>query len=213
MDTQAPPEQSQPQPQNKSPPRLKNKGTGAGGANTNLNGKTFEEKTSNESRLLATGFERKQIPGRTGPNDYYFEKVLDAALEQSIVYCKQGALKAYFAHFFATKLERCPDEAYILRTGESYTLKILEKKNQNVAGSVEEKLLTGDAIRFEYQCCLGERFKVAYAFCLSTFLKDRYCSDALKWRSLRLYNTERNIQVLFGDDEDYFTKLDAWIHL
>lgn len=33
-----------------------NKGTGAGGANTNKNGKKFEEKTSNRERLLEMGF-------------------------------------------------------------------------------------------------------------------------------------------------------------
>ena len=33
-----------------------NKGTGAGGANTNKNGKTFEEKTSIEPLLLEKGF-------------------------------------------------------------------------------------------------------------------------------------------------------------
>ena len=38
-----------------------NKGTGAGGANTNKNGKSFEEKTNNESRLLNKGFIRENI--------------------------------------------------------------------------------------------------------------------------------------------------------
>jgi len=33
-----------------------NKGTGAGGANTNINGKKFEKKTSNQSRLLEQGY-------------------------------------------------------------------------------------------------------------------------------------------------------------
>ena len=40
-----------------------NKGTGAGGANTNVTGKSFEQKTENETRLFASGFTRKPIPG------------------------------------------------------------------------------------------------------------------------------------------------------
>lgn len=36
-----------------------NKGTGAGGANTNLNGKKFEDKTNNIPRLFENGYEIK----------------------------------------------------------------------------------------------------------------------------------------------------------
>jgi cellulose synthase/poly-beta-1,6-N-acetylglucosamine synthase-like glycosyltransferase len=36
--------------------KIKNRGTGAGGAKTNANGKTFEELTNNESRLIAGGY-------------------------------------------------------------------------------------------------------------------------------------------------------------
>lgn len=36
-----------------------NKGTGAGGANTTKTGGSFENKTSNEARLLANGFVKK----------------------------------------------------------------------------------------------------------------------------------------------------------
>ena len=50
-------------------PKIKNKGTGAGGANTNLYGKSFEEKTSNKTRLIKSGFEEFKIPGHKGKND------------------------------------------------------------------------------------------------------------------------------------------------
>ena len=77
---------------------INNKGTGAGGANTNLNGKTFEHKTENESRLLSTGFVRKNIPGCNTKFGFYLIKEITAT--ESITYLTQGGLKAYFKHFF-----------------------------------------------------------------------------------------------------------------
>ena len=38
--------------------KISNRGTGAGGAKTNENGKTFEELTNNESRLVSKGFNK-----------------------------------------------------------------------------------------------------------------------------------------------------------
>ena len=36
--------------------KISNRGTGAGGAKTNENGKTFEDLTNNETRLVSQGF-------------------------------------------------------------------------------------------------------------------------------------------------------------
>ena len=48
-----------------------NRGTGAGGAKSNVNGKTFEQKTENESRLVSLyDFERKIIPNCRGKFNY-----------------------------------------------------------------------------------------------------------------------------------------------
>jgi hypothetical protein len=188
-----------------------NKGTGAGGANTNVTGKSFEEATNNESRLLAKGFERKQIPGSKAKNAFYLEKVDSSS--KRVVYLTQSGLKAFFAHFHKKELGRCPDEAYLFQDGDSYTLNILEKKNQNVAGSVDTKLLAGPGFIYEYQYCLGPAFKVQYAFCISKFLKKDYISEAMKYKALREFNKEHGIAVLFGDDADYYATLDAWTGL
>jgi len=186
-----------------------NKGTGAGGANTNINGKTFENKTENESRLLSNGFIRKEIPGSKTKYGYYLEKVL--SLDESIIYLTQTGLKAYFAHFFNKEMCRSPDEAYLFKNGDSYTLKILEKKNQNVAGSVDTKLLAGRGFIDEYEFLLGEQFTVHYAFCISAFLKKDYIADCAKSKALRHINEKYGIVVLFGDDANYYEMLDAWI--
>ena len=188
-----------------------NKGTGAGGSNTNLNGKMFENKTENESRLISKGFVHKNIPGYKGKNNYYLEKI--ESDEKYIVYVSQNGLKPYFAHFFKKEVVRCPDEAYLIRDKDAYTLKILEKKNQNVAGSVADKLQIGEYMKYEYQQCVGDNINIKYAFCLSDFLKKTYLSDTIKYKILREYNAKHDIDVLFGDDEDYFTKLDEWINI
>ena len=200
-----------------------NKGTGAGGANTNVTGKSFEQKTENESRLLASGFIRKEIPGcektKTG---YYLVKetstttttatTTTANPDQSIVYLTQGGLKAYFSHFFKKEMCRHPDEAYLFRNGDKYTLKILEKKNQNGSGSVDTKLLAGLGFIKEYEILLGEGFEVKYAFCISSFMKKDYISDCVKSKALREINKTYGIAVLFGDDPDYYETLDNWIY-
>jgi len=167
----------------------KNRGTGAGGAKTNRNGKAFEAKTEPEGFL---------------PKEIGLEK-------DNLVYLRQGELKRYFKTVFQKELIRYPDEAYLIRNGDQYTLKIIEKKTQNVEGSVMEKLGLGAFYKEEYEWCLGPQFKVEYAYCLSNFLKQKYLSDTLKFNFLREKNKRNHIEVLFGDDDDYQEKLNAWL--
>ena len=195
---------------------LVNRGTGAGGANTNKSGKTFEQKTENESRLLASGFVKKPIVEKNKAKfNYFLERAVSPT--SSIVYLTQGALKLYFKSVFSVEMHRCPDEAYLFRQGDNYLLKILEKKNQNVAGSVDTKLMAGNGFIRDYKKCLrdaasaGKTFDVQYAFCISDFLKQDYVSDCRKFTNLREILAEDGIAVLFGDDEDYYDHLDAWI--
>jgi hypothetical protein len=187
-----------------------NRGTGAGGVNTNVSGKGFEEKTTNIHRLIANGFVRKSIPACTGKNAYYLEKINTPT--NTVVYLTQTAMKAYFSHFLNKKLFRCPDEAYLFRNENNYILKVLEKKAQNVSGSVIDKLQIGNYMQYEYRACLGENFEFKYAFCLSAFLKSEYMSDTPRFEILREYNQREKVEVLFGDDENYFEMLDKWIN-
>lgn len=188
-----------------------NRGTGAGGAKTNHNGKAFEDKTDNEPRLLASGFVRKIIPGKNKcRGGYYLEKKTD---DGSIIFLKQTALEFYFQWKFNIELCRKPDEAYLFQKGSVYTLMILEKKNQNVEGSVDTKLLAGPAFIEEYQDFLGPKFVVKYGYCISAWLQKRYQSSEKKYVFLRKYLTKYSIPVLFGDAEDYMTTLDSWLNL
>jgi hypothetical protein len=194
-------------------PEPHNKGTGAGGSNTNHNGIAFETKTCNEHRLLSTGFVRKNIPKKEKTKyGYYLEKIYD---NHSIHFVMQNGLKYYMREFHQKELFREVDEAYIVidNITHNITVKILEKKNQNNSGSVEDKLCLGHYFKFvEYPSCLGENFQVEYAFCISIYLKNLYNSDHKKWKILKESNEKNNIPVLFGDDDDYYSKLDEWIN-
>jgi len=198
-----------------------NRGTGAGGAKTNHNGKKFEDKTDNENMLLENGYTKKYMKNiknedgyikkiRYTKTDYCLVKEYD---DKTITYAKQNAFVKCMSKKFNIELYRCPDEAYIIeyKNGRK-VLKILEKKNQNVDGSVEIKLWAGPSLKREYEIETNEKFEVVYGFCLNKFLQNKYISDEKKYKTLNQIFMEDNIEVLFGDDENYFETIDKWIY-
>jgi hypothetical protein len=188
-----------------------NKGTGAGGANTNLNGKNFEAKTSNEPRLLLQGFIKTYMDKKEQKNNFYLEKVFPNG---KLVFVQQSGLKKYMKQCNNLDIFRCPDEAYIwFPLDDTPILKILEKKEQQTAGSVDTKLLSGPAFKREYEMALEGKFKIEYAYCLNEYFNKEFNSDSKKYKILGQILSENNIPTLFGDNEDYFGKLDAWIGL
>ena len=188
-----------------------NKGTGAGGANTNLNGKNFEAKTSNEHRLLVQGFQKTYMDKKEQKNNFYLEKVFPNG---KLVFVQQSGLKKYMKQYNNLDIFRCPDEAYIwFPLDDMPVLKILEKKEQQTAGSVDTKLLSGPAFKREYELALEGKFKIEYAYCLNEYFNKEFTSDSKKYKILGQILSENNIPTLFGDNEDYFGKLDAWIGL
>ena len=186
-----------------------NKGTGAGGSNTNYYGKLFEEKTHNEKRLLEMGYVKNSFAKKQKKAyDYYLSKTFE---DKTVVFVLQNGLKMYMKNKYNIDLFRCPDEAYIIEyeSGRK-VIKILEKKEQNVEGSVETKLWSGPSLKREYELVLGEEFEVFYGFCVSEFLKNKLVSNEKKYTILNTIFNENNITVLFGDDENYFETFDAW---
>jgi hypothetical protein len=184
-----------------------NKGTGAGGANTNKTGKKFEEKTSNRERLLEMGF-IENVTQKYNQRFVYLHKIME---EYSIVFVEQWDLQKYIKHNYNLDLFRNPDEAYIIEYNDGRkVIKILEKKTQNVEGSAETKLWSGPSLKREYEIVL-EEFEVEYCFCVSEFLQNKILSNDKKYVILNTILQESNIQVLFGDDENYFDILDKWI--
>jgi hypothetical protein len=190
--------------------QIVNKGTGAGGSKTNLTGKKFEDKTNNQSRLLEMGYSKNC----TKKNETYLSKTFE---DKTVVFVLQNGLKTYMKkNYNIDTLFRCPDEAYIIEYSSGRkVIKILEKKEQNVEGSVETKLWAGHSLKREYEIVLemeGFAFEVEYGFCVNEFLKNKLTSDNLKYTILNRIFKEDNIAVLFGDDDNYFATLDVWIN-
>jgi hypothetical protein len=193
--------------------KIVNRGTGAGGSNTNYYGKKFEDKTNNEINLLMNGFNKISfIKNPKKSNDYYVSKEYD---DKIVIFLIQGGLKKYMNKFYNIKLERNPDEAYLIKYKDGIrktTLKILEKKEQHVEGSVEIKLWSGPSLKREYEIYLGDRFNVEYCYCLNNFLEYKFKSDKKKYLTLKKILHESNINILYGDNENYFELLNNWIN-
>ena len=188
-----------------------NKGTGAGGANTNLYGKKFEDKTNNQERLVEIGYVKNSYAKKQKKaNDYYLSKTFE---DKTVVFVLQNGLKTYMKYKYNIDMFRCPDEAYIIEyTSGRKVIKILEKKEQNVEGSVETKLWSGPSLKREYELVLDGKFEVYYGFCISEFLKKKLISNDKKYTILNTIFQENNIEVLFGDDENYFETIDTWFN-
>lgn len=183
-----------------------NKGTGAGGSKTNYNGKKFEDKTNNQSRLLESGYTKNNFTKTKKLNDYYLSKTFE---NKTIIFLLQNSFKKYMKNKYNIELFRSPDEAYIIEynTGK-IIINILEKKEQNVEGSIETKLWAGPSLKREYELVLGNLFEVNYVFCVNNFLKKKLTSTNQKYKILNRIFNENNILLLFGDDNDYFETFD-----
>lgn len=187
-----------------------NKKTTAGGANTNYYGKKFEEKTNNQPRLLNDGYIKNSFTKNPKKvYDFYLSKTFE---DKTIIFVLQNGLKMFMKNKYNIELFRRPDEAYIIEynTGRK-VIKILEKKEQNVEGSVETKLWGGPSLKREYELVLGHEFEVHYGFCVSEFLKKKITSNEKKYTTLNKIFNETNIAILFGDDDNYFETFDKWL--
>ena len=180
-----------------------NKGIGAGGANTNLYGKKFEELT----KFKLEGYTKKVL-NKSNKNSYFnFKKVND----KDYAYVSQGNLVNFFKINYNIELFRYPDEAFIISDENETVVKILEKKEQHVDGSVETKLWAAVALKREYELMLPN-FKIEYAFCLNLFFKDKFENKSKKWEILHQILTENKIQIFYGEDSDYFDKINEWVY-
>jgi hypothetical protein len=186
--------------------KVVNKGTGAGGPNTNFYGKKFEERTDNEPNLLLKGFEKKRLT--RSKFGYYMEGQINGI---QMVFVKQNGFKTYMQKIHKIECIRCPDEAYIIKCGDRFHVVVIEKKEQNVAGSVETKLWSGPALKREYEIILGDKFTVSYSFTLSQFFQEKFSSTEKKYTVLKQILDESDIPIFYGDDEQYQTQLEKYI--
>lgn len=92
---------------------------------------------------------------------------------------------------------KLPDEAFINPLNKK--LYIIEKKFQQVKGSVCEKIQTAHFKKYHYKK-MFPNFEVEYIYCLSDWFKEN-CEAELE------YLKEINIPVFWGSDKEYKTKI------
>jgi hypothetical protein len=175
--------------------KIKNKGTGAGGANTNLNGLSYEEKTNleNHYKIIQVIYcDKKNIVKKIkfiGYEEYTLINANKVLLYKYMI--KNGEKNNKLKQASGCKE---PDEAYIDENRK--IIYIIEKKFQQTSGSVDEKIQTGPFKKLHY----GEQFPnyiVHYIYCLSDWFKQDEYNCVLE------YLTKNNIQIFWGNDENY----------
>lgn len=181
-------------------------------------GKNFELKTNNEARLEEKGFVRKTMDKTK--YGYYYCKLVEE--DKEVIYVTQNGMRIFMKREYGKDIFRFPDEAYLIRkVGDGFVgdvdVKILEKKSQNSAGSMETKLWSGPSLSREYELMLGSGFRVEYSFCLNHFLGMKLYSGVCggisgnKYMYLSRILNENGIRVFMGDSSEYFEELDQWI--
>jgi hypothetical protein len=223
-------------PINKQVKPIINRGTGAGGSNTNHNGLEFEKLTNSEHLLLANGFVKKIM--NKNINGYYLIKEIKSEAKKDaetvdldpksgentnsdnnnecIIYCKQSGFREYINKFIDSEINVYynPDEAFLIKKGDNYHLKIIEKKNQNGEGSVEEKLKLGPFLKEDYEMMLEkikDKIKIDYSYCVSEFLKNKINSKTPKYINFNRINEKHNIKIFYGNDVTYLKQVYKWI--
>ena len=164
-----------------------NKGTGAGGSNTNKNGLPYEELTDLNDcfSTIATMKHASKI---------IFNKFSSKMYTRT----KQSNLFKYMINNINKNIETAhgcknPDECYI--DEDLKIIYIIEKKFQQVSGSVCEKIQTPDFKIWQYNRTFPE-FKIVYIYCLSEWFKNN-CKAEIE------YLNYKKIPIFWGNDEKY----------
>lgn len=170
---------------------IKNKGTGAGGANTNLNGLPYEKLTE-----LKT--EYNILHSCKYYNLIQFKNNEDVQLKCT----KQNNLFKTMKEQVNLEVEKAhgcknPDESFI--NEEKKIIFIIEKKFQQVTGSVCEKIQTPDFKLWQYRRTFPN-YQIVYIYCLSDWFRTN-CKAELEYLSYK------NIPVFWGSEETYKNKI------
>uniref|UniRef100_A0A6C0JWR8 Uncharacterized protein n=1 Tax=viral metagenome TaxID=1070528 RepID=A0A6C0JWR8_9ZZZZ len=170
---------------------IKNKGTGAGGSKTNTNGLPYEELTE-----LNTHYEIK----KTHKNGK--EIVFNINKDTPFIATKQSNVFKYMDKHMNKSINRAhgckrPDECFINENTKQ--IFIIEKKFQQIGGSVCEKIQTAEFKRRHYNKLFPD-YDAVYMYCLCDWFKLN-CKAELE--DLK----EINIPVFWGSNETYKEEL------
>lgn len=165
---------------------IMNKGKGAGGANTNKNGLPYEDMTDLSNCYTVVQQNNYDMVIKF----HEHEKIFNKTRQSNLFKCMKPHIDDK-----VTKAHGCknPDECYI--DHESKVVFIIEKKFQQVSGSVCEKIQTCDFKLWQYKRTFPD-FEVVYIYCLSDWFKDN-CQAELE------YFEEKNIPIFWGNSETY----------
>lgn len=166
---------------------IKTKGSGAGGANTNKNGLPYEELTDlqTEYHVHYTNKYSSTISFNSYPDIEFI-----STNQSNMFKCMKQAMDSTINKAHGCKK---PDECYIDNSNK--IIFIIEKKFQQVGGSVCEKIQTPDFKLWQYQRTFPE-YKIVYIYCLSSWFKAN-CKAELE------YLQYKNIPVFWGNSPTY----------
>ncbi len=162
-----------------------NKGTGAGGARTNLNGLKWEESTYLGNALEALGYDLELSDEISKIKKGSKTTLLEIKKDNKHFgyYGQQSQLYKMLQLVFPTKMnndfiktvlsKKINPDGFIYNS-RTNTLHIFEKKWQQVAGSVDEKLQTAPFKRTMFKKLLSNvNTKVTYQYILSSYFKQK----------------------------------------
>jgi hypothetical protein len=171
---------------------IKNKGHKAGGAKANKNGKSYEKYVDCTDYLINN--KNFKI------NDKYI-KMINNNLE--ILIFKQKEFNKYLKIHYNKDIYRIPDQTILIKKDNNiHKIIIIEIKNQNVNGSVEDKLWASIGIKQHYQYWLKD-YTIEYMFILNTFLFNLINNNKKKYKDFKFILNKSNIKILNGDDNNY----------
>lgn len=175
---------------------ISSRGTGAGGENTNINGLSYEELTNLETECVIESLNKdsKKIVFK---NDT--EKTVFLFTKQSHLFkCMKDYIDASISKAHGCKN---PDECII--NFDKKNIFIIEKKFQQVSGSVCEKIQTSNFKIWQYRRTFPT-FNIIYIYCLSHWFKEN-CKAELE------YLDYMNVPVFFGNTKTYKEDIISYI--
>lgn len=164
----------------------KNKGTGAGGSNTNKNGIPYEEITDLDDRIIV--IEKSKFSNTINFNGN--KKTFTKTKQSNLFKCMSDEINTNIEKAHGCKN---PDECYIDK--ELKNMFIIEKKFQQVPGSVCEKIQTPDFKLWQYSRTFPN-YNIVYIYCLSEWY-GKNCIAELE------YLDYKNINYFWGNSETY----------
>lgn len=144
-----------------------------GGAQTNRNGLLFEQTTSLDALLEAAGYVLR------GCEVYNGKELIGVSVPQKKLYSRFLEIKGINYRLYNSK-EWHPDECFVnYRNDKAY---IIEKKFQNAAGSVDEKLPGCHFKKLEYEKLFNPiGYDVEFAYVFNDWFCDSRYRDTLDY--------------------------------